>query len=566
MKGHNLFSALLFCLCLFPLMSIAQTATLQPEQISEGDTTVLVIEIEGNTPSLHSVDTTALEGDFEILGTSSSVQVTQSQNKIIKKTRWEIELFPLKTGKLDIPSLEINGELTPKLVLDVKKYTGAQGVAANQGVFIKMSAEPEHAYIGQQINIVIKLFHNIRIVNGTLSEPEAVNADIYRIGNDISYVQTIEGVRYNVLERTFALFTNAPGEIQILPVSFRGQIETQNDDESSFSSFMRQVKQIKRAGNELRLNIKDIPSSFTGKVWLPANDLRISEQYSDTATELKIGDSVNRSIKILADGLPAESLPQDLFVTENDLINIYPDKVSRSNQDIGKKLVGKLEQKFALILPKAGYVTIPELKLKWWDIDEQVEKEAVLPERVLIVGNSADGQVSAPMPDNQAQTMTSMDNVRTITGQRPPQSINFWRWIALGLFIIWLLTLYQWKKSAVGIESEEEHRVTDNSFKRKRLQMACKENDPYSCRNELIAWAKQRWPDKSISGLHGLRDQVASTALHDQLAELDQALFSNHPSHWNGDALWHAFLQENTSQGEDSTETEKPQIPPLYSH
>lgn len=556
-----------YCLfvLLFSSLSVAQTAYLTPEEISEGDTAKLVIEIEDSTPSLHDLDTTVLEKDFEILGTASSVQMVQIQNKVTNLTRWEIELFPLKTGKLDIPALSINGLLTQKMVLNVKKQATGAGSDAGRDVFVEVSAQPENPYVGQQANIIVKLYHKVRIVNGTLSEPEAVSADVYRIGNDISYVQTINGDRYNVLERSFALFTNTPGETVISPVSFRGQVESQaNDDSSSLSTFMRQVKQIKRSGNDLTLTVKDIPPDFTGKYWLPANDLRLSQDWAEQSGELKVGDSLNRTIKIIADGLPAEALPDGLYTENSALISIYPDKATRSNQDIGKKLVGKIEQKFAMILSGPGYITIPELRLKWWDLDEQAEKEAVLPERVLIVtGDSAvnnfptEADKSQPMLQSQS---TNQSPQRVVYG-----TVNYWQWIAAALFLAWLITLFLWFKSrALKIQAKQSQPAV-SGFSRKSLKQACQSNDPLATRNELIAWAKQKWPKKMITGLYQIKRQANSIAFKDELNRLDSALFSPVSDDWSGEALWNAFMLECESPPSQPS-TQSGVIPPLYTH
>ena len=545
-----------------PSLSFAQTAYLSPEEISEGDTTKLVIEIEDSTPSLHDVDVSVLENDFEILGTSSSVQMVQIQNKITNLTRWEIELFPLKTGKLEIPPLSINGVATQKLVLNVKKPDTSGGATAGKDVFIEISADPESPYVGQQTNIIVKLYHRIRIVNGTLSEPEAVNADVYRIGNDISYSKTIDGIRYNVLERTFALYTNNPGETTIPPVSFRGQIESDSDDiSSSLGTFMRQVKQIKRSGNDLVLNVKDIPPNFTGKFWLPANDLRLTQSWSEQAAQLKVGDSLNRTIKLIADGLPAEAMPNDLYTDDSGLLNIYPDKASRTNQDIGKKLVGKVEQKFVMILPKSGYVTIPELRIKWWDLDEQVEKEAVLPQRVLIVtGDSiADNFSSDPDQSQQALQSQNQNAVKTHYG-----TVNYWQWIAGLLFLMWLATLFLWFKSRAKHPQANQLQSVQTDFNRASLKQACQSDDPVSARNELIAWAKYHWPDKTMTGLYQIKRQVNSKEFLEELIRLDEVLFSQGKSNWSGDALWKAFMVEQKTPPPSPLSTPQDIIPPLY--
>ena len=544
-------------------LCFAQTAYLTPEEISEGDTAKLVIEIEDATPSLHELDTSALEKDFEILGTSSSVQMVQIQNKVTNLTRWEIELFPLKTGQLEIPALSINGMKTQKMVLNVKKPDSSNGVAAKD-VFIEVSAEPTNPYVGQQTNLIVKLYHNLRIVNGTLSEPEAVNADVYRIGNDISYVQTIDGNRYNVLERTFALFTNTPGETIISPVSFRGQVESESDDlSSSLNTFMRQVKQIKRSGNDLNLNVRDIPSSFTGKYWLPANDLRISQDWSEHAADLKTGDSLNRTIKVIADGLPAEALPDDLYADSSGLLNIYPDKAVRSNQDIGKKLVGKIEQKFALILSRSGYITIPQLRLKWWDLDEDIEKEAVLSERILIVAGAAGTDDSAAQA-NQTQRVLQAEDENVVSGIS--SGINYWRWISLLLLLLWLATLYFWFKSRGPKPQIDGLDVANTTWaNRKSLKQACQSNDPVSARHELIAWAQENWPNHIITGLFHVKRQANSNVFIDELIRLDEALFAKNQDNWSGDALWQAFKTEQQAPVVKNTASVEI-IPPLYSH
>ena len=547
----------LIFITLFSVQTYALTAYLIPQEINEGDTTKLVIEIQANTPSLHDFDTSVLEKDFEILGTSSSVQSVQNQSTLTYAARWEIELFPLKTGALKVPPIDINGRFTPNLTLTVNKAAD-YGSGKTQNVFIEMEAEPKDPYLGQQINVIVRLHHNIRIVNGTLSEPEAINSDVYRVGNDISYKRNINGNRYNVLERSFALFANSPGELNILPISFRGQIEDQaNDSSSGFNSFLRQVRQIKRSSNELKLNIKQIPASYTGKYWLPASDLRISEQWSDQGVELQLGDSVSRVVKLIADGLPAESLPDNVMPSDQTNLSVYPDKVSRNNQDIGKKLVGKAEQKYALIMSQAGYQELPELKLKWWDVDEDVEKQATLAAKTLIVNGDASQPAS-----QQAQPVQTTESEQSVSTQPGSTGPNYWRWMALLFLMLWLITTALWYRSRPE-KTEFEELPRKSNWSKKSLEQACRSNDPVQTRNQLIAWARDTWSQDNITGLYQLKAKIHDPALIQQLNKLDAVLFSEKKSDWSGTALLEAFTraQMSMSNPQDSVESI---IPPLY--
>ncbi len=543
---------------LFSTSSYALTAYLIPQEINEGDTAKLVIEIQANTPSLHDFDTSALEKDFEILGTSSSVQSVQNQSTLTYAARWEIELFPLKTGALKVPAIDINGHFTPNLTLTVNQASD-YGSGKTQNVFIEIQAEPQNPYVGQQINVTVRLHHNIRIVNGTLSEPEAINSDVYRVGNDISYKRNIKGTRYNVLERSFALFANSPGEMNILPISFRGQIEDQTDDSSSgFSSFLRQVRQIKRTSNELKLDIKEIPASYTGKYWLPASDLRISEEWSDQGAELQIGDSVSRIIKLIADGLPAESLPDNVMRSDQTNLGVYPDKVSRNNQDIGKKLVGRAEQKYALIMSQAGYQDLPELTLKWWDIDEDIEKQATLAAKTLIVNDDA-----AQTTPQQNQTAQNTEPVATtVSTQSSSTAPNYWRWMALLFLILWLITTALWNRSRPE-KTEFEELPQENRWNKKALEQACSSNNAVQARNQLIAWARDIWPEAHITGLYQLKSKIHDPQFNQELSKLDAVLFSENNQQWSGAALIDAFTKAQTNL-HDQEHSNESIIPPLY--
>jgi len=546
------------CLLMVSIPSIAQTAYLQPMEINEGDTTKLIIEVEGGTPSLHGLDTSGLEKDFEILGTSSGVQSVLNQNTKTYQARWEIELFPLRSGELTIPPLDINGRKTEPLVLNVKKLDGS-GATSGQNVFIKISAEPENPYIGQQINITVRLYHNIRIVNGTLSEPEAASADIYRVGNDISYSESISNKEYNVLERSFAMFANNTGELPIFPVSFRGQIEDQSDDSSSaLSTFMRQIRQIKRSSNELSLNVREIPSSYSGKYWLPANDLRLTEQWSDQGAQLQVGDSVSREIKLLADGLPGESLPEKIMDSNNNDLNIYPDKVSRNNQDIGKKLVGRVEQKYALIMSKAGYLDVPQLTIKWWDVDEDVEKEATLPPKTLIVAGDS---IQTTSSQNQSDSLTQ-STVSNIAPDSTKVQTNYWQWMALLFLALWLLTMGFWFRSRLG-EAETEQISIESAWNQKAFEQACHSNNAVQARNQLIAWAADTWPEDKITGLYQLKSKIHEQNFSAELNKLDAVLFSGNKLEWSGQDLFNAFV--NAHSGILNKQNQANEIiPPLY--
>jgi hypothetical protein len=189
---------------------------------------------------------------------------------------------------------------------------------------------------------------------------------------------------------------------------------------------------------------------------------------------------------------------------------------------------------------------------------------AVLPERILIVTGETSAD-SRPAQSDQLQVVqrtqsNNQDSVRVGSG-----ATNYWQWIAAALFGVWIATLVFWFKSAKLKNPIQNIQPGAGNYSRKSLQQACRTNNPLGTRNELIAWARQNWPEKNITGLHQIKHLAGSTSFMDELGRLDEALFSPVEENWSGEALWNAFLIEQQRPATRSSERAAV-IPPLYTH
>ena len=57
------------------------------------------------------------------------------------------------------------------------------------------------------------------------------------------------------------------------------------------------------------IKVKPKPVAFTGGHWLPARELLIAESWREPPPVFKVGEPVNRTVTIIADGLAAAVLP-----------------------------------------------------------------------------------------------------------------------------------------------------------------------------------------------------------------------------------------------------------------
>ena len=142
-------------------------------------------------------------------------------------------------------------------------------------------------------------------------------------------------VRPSVLSSEKLHYLQVPRGVWFTPaVVFRGEIENDRIDRADDQLFKRWIK---RESLPVLLNVQPRVPGYNGKHFLPAADIKASQQWHGLDSDLATGDSLGRSLTIQADGLPATALPDDLFNLSNDNITVYADKAQKENSVIGDR-------------------------------------------------------------------------------------------------------------------------------------------------------------------------------------------------------------------------------------
>lgn len=504
---------------LMPSAGHAFTAYLEPPKIFEGDIARLIIEYENDIPSLYSLDTALLESDFEVLDAQSRIYRKYDPDSPGLRMQWAIQIAPRRTGMLTVPSLQLGGKPTPVLELEVMTRSARE--RQDNNVFVEILADPPNPYVGQQTRINLRLFSNVPLSDGKLSEPEAADSAIYRGARDHRYTSSRDGERFQVLERSLSLFARQPGELPITAVTYRGHILGTTG------------RRIIRKSERLKLRVRSPPSDFDAMHWIPAEQLEITQRWEKSDRELAVGDSLGRTLNIVARGLAAEALPADLLVLDSEQFKSYPDEALRDNTFDGATIVGQLQQSFVLIPSQPGELEIPELRLRWWDVNSDQVQLAVLPGRRIQVVSAADDE-----PRGEDSVLAEQPGATVATGS----------WLGygwLGLIPLALLTLLCWPLNQGTLWRRLENRLNTRRELHAalaRVKHACQANDPQSARSSLLVWARLRWPGEIFYGLFQLNRRLGSSDLARELALLDAALYHPNIRAWQGRMLWRILI------------------------
>lgn len=520
--GCRLSLACLLLALLAPPLPATDTY-LHPRAIFEGDIAELVIEYDSKIASLYALDTGPLAVDFEILDIKSRVfridQIAPGEHRM----QWRLYLLPRRNGRLVVPSIRFGDQSTAPLALEVKPVP--DDVRSSQEVFVELDSEPRSPYVGQQTRLSLRLYHNTPLRIDGLAEPRLTEAASYRDGNERVYFEERDGTEFRVLERRMLIFPRQAGELEVPPAVLRGQLRQPGIAAADTGSTSRKIS---RSSGPLRLRVRAPPADYSGRYWLPARDLAISQRLQQHVTGLRIGDSIDWMLTLEARGLPAASLPANLLEFEAQNYSVYADQARRSDRLEDGELFGRLEQRFAIIVTAAGALELPAINLAWWDVAADRERQAHLEGTHL--GFAHD---SAPGSERQSTTGNERLFIPVSDGGR--------RWIQqlaglIGVAVLLFALHVLWRRFEQTIElGLRRWRI------RGLLKQACRDNQARRARALLIEWGRARWPDQAVNGLYAVRDRCQSVRLTDELSRLDAALFSPAARRWHGGGLWAAF-------------------------
>ena len=530
--------ALLFTM--FAGASVAQAAEvrawLDRDTLELGETVTLNVEAKG-VGGTTQPDFSALKQDFDLLGTQSSQQLSIVNGQRTSSTLWAVGLQPRQAGRITIAPIAVGDMHTEPVELEVRAAATGSQPQAGDDVFLEVAAEPLDPYVQQQVRYTVKLYYAFDLTNGNLAEPSADGLAVKRLGQDKTYFATLGGRRYHVVERHYALTPERSGTLTVNSLAFRGSAL----DSSDPTGFFSRGRSVAARSQEIRLDVRPKPAQWTDGAWLPAASVLLKDE-SELPTEVHVGDPVTRTIRLQAQGLGYEQLPEfDLAAPEG--ADVYPDKADTRTRDDGEWLYGERVRKFAFVPDRPGSLTVPGLSVRWWDTVHDRMQTAELPPRQIDVlpalGTTAPAPAASPAPADAPR----------VEGYTPlaPEAARGpdWRMLAVVTFGLWLLTLAAWWAHARRQRGNGPARAVPAQppagagAQRAAFLRACALGDLAGCERALVGWARSERPHLHNPG--ALAAELDDAAQRDAIAALQRVRYAGAPAQGIASQLGSAF-------------------------
>jgi hypothetical protein len=399
----------------------------------------LIISAEGEITS-RQIDLSALENDFRMSSTSIS-QSTRSVNfNTTKTTTWVTQLFPKAIGTSTIPAFEMDGQKSQAIDIIVTPIGNGQGESARD-FYVTANVDMATVYLQQQIKYTTKLLMAKDIQRGSLQAPELENAIIKQVGEDKEYEDFQNGVRYRVIERTYAIIPQASGSFSISGTVFNGEALT--DSRQSFG-FINRTKPINRVSPTIDLIVLPIPDNYQDH-WLPSEFVQLNEEWQQDPDRIVLGQPITRTITLTAAGLVEEQLPEIAGMYPPDF-KTYPDQASTATVEKDSMLFAQKVQSEAIIPNRVGNFVLGEVVVPWFNVVTKKTEYAKLPARSVEVLPPSKETVSNIEPIsalNQKPPTTSIEPspaANQLAKKNKPDEFSI-DWLHVSLFVLWLVTL-----------------------------------------------------------------------------------------------------------------------------
>ena len=478
-----------------------------------------------------------LPGELEVLRSSNFYRKSIVNGQSSVQAGWTFTIKALNEGIFTIPSIEIEGKTTQPVTIRVTAAVSSAAINGQEdAIKIVSQINTNSIYVQQQLLYTIRLYRSVRAQYASLTEPELEGALIERLGDDIQYETNIDSVRYRVLERNYAIFPQQAGNFTISGVTYNAEVSAGRQSFGTLGSLRGRSRNVSLSSEDVNIEVKPIPKSITDW-WLPATDVTISQSWKPETSSVEVGAPVTWTFTIVAEGLTSTQLP-DVLPNVVDGLKFYPETAKSNNVIIDGKLVGKRTQTVAVIASAPGELTIPPIKVNWWDVTIDEAKTISLPERILTV--TGEETVSQQLNDTPVETNEPISPVVSDSGE---QTINttdevdneqllLWQ-IATALFVtLWLLTLI-WRRqkhvpSTMATDSSQHQLNPSTQTTSSSLKSAMKSNDPAEISKALINTARTIIP--SINSLADMRALIKDVKTIEELNELERFKYARSPS------------------------------------
>jgi hypothetical protein len=262
--------------------------------------------------------------------------------------------------------------------------------------------------------------------------------------------------------------------------------------------------------------------------FLPTSRLTIPQKWSGSLSNLRVGDSVARTIVVTTEKMQAMLIPP-MQLSAPEGVRIYPKGPSVEDEKsvTGVFTQGVRTERASYLFAKPGDYVLPEIEITWWNLATQKLTASKLP-AVNFHVSDASAYVSELPPEQEPPA--APQSPRRNWRQDLSLLVKFAIVLVLAAILFWAIRRWGPRFAQRYRAFASRHRASESAYWH-RFKEACYRNDDSQSYALLLAWLRRS--DRTMT-LDEFQHQAADPHLNQQIAILSQTLFGSPAANWNG--------------------------------
>lgn len=339
----------------------AVSAQLSATQIDELESVRLTIRA-GETRQTQTLDLSALEADFHVMGTNTSSQYRFTNGREQSWVDYQITLQPKRVGTLIIPSIAIGRDQTPTMTLEVRRLSSETRQKIDQMVFFENDISSDTIYVQGQLILTRRLLYSqgVQLYSDLPGAPDIENAVVQTLGETTSETTTRAGQTYGMVEQRYAIFPEASGDFVIPGIIVTASVRLVDRGRVS-------RKGVQVGTEPITVRVKPVPAIYpAGEPWLPAQNVSALQTLEPTLN-VAVGDTLTHELLLhIIGNVGSVAPPQELELAPNEF-RLYPQSPVINDDTNGDQVVGLRLQTTSIVPLVPGSLAVPGQKIYWWN-------------------------------------------------------------------------------------------------------------------------------------------------------------------------------------------------------
>lgn len=351
-------------------------------------------------------------------------------------------------------------------------------------------------YVGQQVLIDV----DVLVPNYFLQPPQFPLFDLpgatvaLQDGQALNLNETIDGVAYSGIQRTYIVVPQRDGEFTLPPAEIT----------FGYAAVPGQTAQGKASLPAFRFTVEAAPGGAAESSGVVAANVTVTQDLAPDPKTLKAGDTLVRTVTVRAEGLPAMMIPAPDF-TAPDGVRVYGQDpvLSEETNPRGQPLAGVRKDVAQYLFAEAGEYELPAIEVSWFDPASAMNDSVSAPTIRVSVANApaAATGLAPPAPEPAAPSFNWF-----LTGMMAGTAL-------LAGLVIWLLAQALSKLEQVWEQRRSDSRQSEVAYFR-HVELACHDGSPAEIEKALDSWSRK-------AGIVPLRPWIAHFGNAETLGAFD---------------------------------------------